>query len=848
MSSKTRRWLTILLIPILILCFGATAIGLTLPRRSFPIIKGEIRLADLNAPVDIYRDAYGIPHIYAETSHDLFFAQGFLHAQDRFWQMDFWRHIGSGNLSGMFGTSELENDRFLRTLGWARIANQEFAALSTEDQRLLQAYADGVNAYLQDRNGSQLSLEYAVLGMINPDYQPEPWQPVHSLTWAKVMAWDLGRSRMGSEIQRAILLKDLTPTQLDELIPPYPEDHPLVVPDFEIPDTNTNLNNSDPTEVNLQFLRNLAPVFESLAQQQDRLLDPLGSSGLGLGSNNWVIAGSRTASGMPLLADDMHLGVQMPAIWYEVGLYCVPKGVDCPYQVTGFSFAGVPGVIVGHNDRIAWGMTNLGPDVIDLYIEKINPSNPHQYEYNGEWVDMQVIQETLQASDGDPEILTVRYTRHGPIISDTFGGLEGFTEQAGIELPPNYAIAMRWTALEPNRMVSAILGFNRARNLGEFREAASSFAVPAQNLVYADVDGNIAYQTPGWIPIRAAGHDGKLPVPGWTDAYEWQGYIPFEQLPHTANPPQGYIVTANNAVVGTEYPYPLTFEWDYGFRARRIVEMIEQASNPITVEYVQLIHGDNLNLNAQVLIPPLLQIPLQEERLIEARSFLQNWDYQDQMDLAAPAVYNAFWKHLLARTFRDDLPERYWPDGGSRWFEITRQLIQQPASPWWDDRLTTAIEGRDEIFRQAFSAAVTELEKLLGKDKSRWTWGDLHSVTFRNLSLGESGIAPIEALFNRGPFRTSGGSSLVNATGWNAAQSDLAQSYQLESLPSQRMIVDLSNLDGSLGVITTGQSGHAYHAHYIDMADLWRNIQYHPMLWERTRIESESEGYLRLIP
>ncbi len=254
-------------------------------------------------------------------------------------------------------------------------------------------------------------------------------------------------------------------------------------------------------------------------------------------------------------------------------------------------------------------------------------------------------------------------------------------------------------------------------------------------------------------------------------------------------------------------------------------------------------HGDNMDLNAETLVPVLMQAPLDDEHLVQARRIFEGWDFQEGMDSAPAALFNVFWKNLLALTFQDELPEEYWPDGGGRWFEVMRNLVKEPDSAWWDDQETTSVEGRDQIFAQAFAAAVTELETLQGKNPEKWKWGDLHEVDFRNPSLGKSGVAPIEALFNRGPFRTSGGSEIVNATGWDATQS-----YQVVSLPSERMIVDLGNLNNSLSVITTGQSGHAFHPHYIDMADLWRTIQYHPMLWDRQEVEAAAEGHLQLAP
>jgi len=839
MSVLLRR---ILIGVVVVLALLIVVIAVWLPlsiRSSFPQIDGEVRLSSLDAPVDIYRDAFGIPHIYAQTTHDLFFAQGYVHAQDRFWQMDFWRHVGSARLSEMFGASQVETDTFLRTLGWARVAQQELDALDPDTLVILNDYANGVNAYLDERQGGALSLEYVILKLLNPDYQVKPWQPLHSLTWAKAMAWDLG-GNMDAEIQRAVLLQSLTPEQLDDIFPSYPPDHPVIVAE-----QNTGaarFSGNDPSLASLAV--EAAALLEPLAGRMAALEGILGPLGEGIGSNSWVISGRLSATGTPWLANDPHLGVQMPSIWYEVGLHCVPKGINCPFDVAGFSFAGTPGVVIGHNDRIAWGFTNVGPDVQDLYIERLNPENPNQYEVNGHWVDMEVVRETIHVAGGDPVEVAIRYTRHGPIISETYGELEEFTAQAGIKLPANYAVALRWTALDVSNTFPAIWQINKAQNWDEFRAAASQFDVPSQNLVYADIEGNIGYQTPGKIPIRAQG-DGSLPVPGWTDDYEWQGFIPFEELPSSFNPPQGYLVTANNAVVGPGYPYLITRTWAYGYRAQRIVEMITSAPKPIDSAYIQHMQGDNKDLNAETLVPVLLEVPLNDPHLEEVRGMLATWDFQAHMDSAPAALFEAFWKHLLAETFHDDLPERYWPGGGSRWFEVVRRLVAQPEAGWWDNKKTTAvqIERRDDIFRQAFAGAVRELEEMQGNNPENWAWGELHTVTFRNATLGESGIAPIEALFNRGPYPTSGGESIVNATGWTSTEG-----YFVDWLPSMRMIVDLGNLQNSLAIHTTGQSGHAYHQHYIDMADLWRQISYHPMYWERAAIEAGAEGHLRLAP
>ena len=848
MSPKIRNFLVGLIIFLFILGIGGSLLYKNWVKTntplSFPQVNGEINLKGLDDPVDVYRDEMGIPHIYASSLHDLFMAQGYVQAQDRFWQMDAWRHIGSGTLSEMFGSAQIETDAFLRTLGWKQTAELEYASAEGDAKLMLDAYAEGVNAYLDGRSGTELSLEYGILKLLNADYIPAPWTPINSLTWGKAMAWDL-RGNMGAEIERAILLKTLTAEQVDMLFPPYPVDHPVIVPTIgenaALTDNKVMAVLSTPATTDL--LENVKTNFALLESV-------LGPTGAGIGSNSWAIAGSRTDTGMPLLANDPHLGIQMPSIWHQIDLHCLPVTEDCSFESEGFSFPGVPGVIIGHNAKVAWGFTNVGPDVMDLYIERVNPEDPNQYEVNGEWVDFETRTEIIKVGGGDPEEIIVRLTRHGPVISDTYGPLkdedldkdkEPFKDKAGIDLPENYVVALSWTALEPGSVFEAIWGFDNAQNWEEFREASLGFGVPAQNLLYADVDGNIAYQMPGRVPVRANG-DGRYPAPGWTDEYEWIDYIPFEEQPWLLNPQSGFIATANNQVNPWDYPYLISTDWAYGYRAERIVNMLESGPEKIDIAYIQQMQGDGKNLNAETLVPLLGQIPL-EEHLAERYALLSTWDYQNNMDSAPAALFAVYWKNLLAVTFNDDLPEDYWPEGGSRWFEVMRNITPDENNFFWDDKETEEKEKRDDILALAFELAVKEIEDIQGKDPSAWNWGELHTATFENQTLGQSGIGPIENLFNRGPFPTAGGESIVNATGWTTTDG-----YVVDWLPSMRMIVDLNDLDNSITVHTTGQSGHAGHPHYIDMADMWRNIEYYPMYWDQGSVVSNSEDHLRLVP
>lgn len=794
--------------------------------RSYPQTRGTVKAPGLRGEVQVRRDANGVPHLYADNAHDLFLAQGYVHAQDRFYQMDFWRHITAGRLSEMFGESQLATDRFLRTLGWARIAEQEYATASPEVKAALEAYAAGVNAYIGSRSPADLSLEYSILGLNGlSDYQPEPWTPVNSIAWGKSMAWDLG-GNLDLEIRNAILLQALGEDKLREYEPLYPSDQPIIVPNPALGEIN----------------------WKALGARVAAVNEVLGGPFEGIGSNNWVLAGSRTTTGLPILANDPHLSIQMPAIWYLIGLHCRTLTPECPYDVVGYSLAGDPGVIIGHNRFIAWGMTNLDPDVQDLFIEKIHPAQPNQYEVNGQWVAMEVREETINVLDGEPQTITVRWTRNGPLIDEVYSDAGALFANAltvnGTALGANHGLALRWTALQPGTVFEAVLAINRARNWQEFRDALRLWDVPSQNFVYADVDGNIGYQAPGRIPRRANG-DGSLPVPGWTDEYQWIDTIPFDELPYAFNPPQGYIATANNAVVGPEYKYLLATDWDYGYRAQRIVELIE--SRPAwTPQDMAVIQGDNLNMGAREVLPYLLALSFDEPRLQAALNVLRGWDLQMHMDSQPAAIYASFFRFLLLNTFGDELPEDYRFTGGAQSWMAVRHALANHASTWWDDVTTAPVETREEILRRSFEEGYQDLEQRLGADPDTWTWGRLHTATFRNQTLGSDAVpAPIRLMFNRGPVAASGGSAIVNATNYNINRAD---PYAVTSLPSMRMIVDLSDLDNARMIHTTGQSGHAFHRHYDDFIEPWRHIEYKLMPFSQEAVEQAASDVLVLTP
>ena len=549
-------------------------------RRPLPQTDGEVAVRGLSGDVEVIRDDAGIAHIYADSDADLMRAQGFVHAQERFFEMDVRRHVTAGRLSEIFGEQTLETDKFIRTMGWRRVAEREYALLESGTREALDAYADGVNAYLEDRSVGRIAVEYSILGLTGLRYQPEPWTAVDSLAWLKAMAWDL-RGNMEDEVDRVLLSLDHTDEEIAQLYPDYPyAEHPPIVTGGGVIDGVFDQNasgnytrNPRRTTLSPELVEALKGVRESVESMPELL-----GRGDGIGSNSWVVDGEHSATGAPLLANDPHLGVSQPGIWMQMGLHCRESAPDCTLDVSGFTFSGTPGVIIGHNADIAWGFTNLGPDVTDLYLEKIIGDD--QWLRDGESQPLTMRTETIEVRGQADFELRVRHTEHGPLISDVSQefatvGANSPTDEAGPERGGGYAVALRWTALDPAPTADAILLLNRASDWDEFRTAASRFSVPSQNLVYADREGHIGYQAPGRIPIRKSGNDGRMPAEGWDSANDWTGdYVPFDGLPSVLDPEEGFVVTANQAVTDDDYPYFLTDDWDYGYRSTRIREVL----------------------------------------------------------------------------------------------------------------------------------------------------------------------------------------------------------------------------------------------------------------------------------
>ena len=888
---RVPRVRTAVIVAVSVLVVAALVVGVALVatiRRPLPEHSGEIDVSVLDAEVTVVRGERGIPQIYASTSEDLFKAQGYVHAQDRFFEMDFRRHVTAGRLAELVGDSEtaIKADAVIRTLGWRRVAEAELPLLAPETRAYLQAYADGVNAYLAGRSPSDIAVAYTVLGQQVELEAIEPWEPVDSLAWLKAMAWDL-KANYDDEMGRALTYGavgggEAADALVNQIYPPYPVGRHAPIIGGDAPPAGAALDpalradqadqagetdGSDVTDV-----IDDAGVSPGLVAAQAALdaVPALLGRGDGIGSNSWVVSGEHTASGSPLLANDPHLAPSMPGIWYQVGLHCAEVGEQCPFDVAGFSFSGLPGVVIGHNADIAWGVTNLGADVTDFFLERVADDT---YLRDGQQVPLETRTEVIEVAGSAPREIEVRSTVHGPIVSDVISQAGDLGSVSPV--PPDspiqgsgYEVSLQWTALTPGRTADAIFALNTARGWDDFRAAAALFEVPSQNLVYADVEGNIGYQAPGVIPVRGPGTgrgqtDGTWPRLGWNSAWDWQGVLAFENLPSALNPEEGFIVTANQAVTGPEYPHVLTRDWAYGYRSQRISEqlrMVISEGGGMTAAQMNELQNDTHNAFAPVLVPALIAADLgtntglTEEAAdftTEAVGLLLTWDYDQPPDSSAAAYYNAVWSRLLDLTFGDQLQGPIAPDGGGRWFEVVGSLLEDNDHPLWDDTRTSAIrETRDQIIAQALYQARLELTASLGKDPEAWEWGKLHELRLQASPLGAEGVPePVRALVNPDPVGVGGGTSIVNATAWDAAAAASEEGdFQVTALPSMRMVVDLADLDASTWVDLAGISAHPWASHYGDQTEAWAAGETYPWPFSRDAVAEAERDTLVLRP
>ena len=734
---------------------------------SKPIIKGDLTLEALDEEVKVVRDEDGVPHIQAQSDADLYRAQGFIQAQDRLFQMDLARRQASGRLAEVVGEAAINTDKFFLTFSLRDAAEKSYDGYGDEAKNVLKWYAEGVNEFISfAKEEGKLSYEFKLLG-----YEPEEWTPTDSLTIGKFMAYDLGGNWSSLAI-RHWALNEFGEEKAKELFITYPEDARSII----------EANKSKPVSVAGNFDASVLPNEFN-------------------GSNNWVVSGDKTASGMPLLADDPHLGLSTPSIWYQMHL-------ESPEQnVSGVIFAGIPGIILGHNEEVAWGVTNVGPDVQDLYIETPNPEDRTQFLYEGKWEQAEVRNVPIKVKGQADVPFEVVVTRHGPIISDIL-----FKEEEASAL-----FSMQWTALEPTLELQAIMKMNKSSNWDEFETALEDFHAPAQNFVFADKDGTIAYKANGRIPIRKTG-DGQLPVPGESEAYGWEGYVPYDELPIVVNPKEGFIATANNEIIDDSYKYHITDLWAQSYRYERIAEVLETKTD-LTKEDMMDLQMDQTNLYAREFMAQMLKSVEKldsKDEYKEIVALLNEWNQIDDKEQAAPLVFHKWMKELPQTLFKDQMPEDVYdilPGKGTISDQLLRKGYKNEASIWLDE-----YGGVDKWVYDSFVEAVEEISDEYGANEQKWKWGDYHQLTFDHPLAGAS---PVLAYFlNPKPVPIGGSNITVQAAGFG-------EDGRVDHGASWRFVADLNDLTEAYHIVGPGQSGHVKSEWYQNQVMDWAEGKYH---------------------
>ena len=745
-------------------------------RESLPKLDGEVRLAGLGAPVEVLRDREGVPHVFAASERDGWFAMGYVHAQDRLWQLEFQRRVAQGRLAEFLGERAYDTDRLMRTLGLAAMAERIVARLDADTREQLDAYAAGINAYLA--TDPLLPVEFQVFRM-----RPEPWKAADSMGWLLVMAWDLSgnwRAELGRLRYAAALGRERT----EQFLPPYPGEAPWPLPDF-------------------------APLYAELAPVSNALLALSPGSEQAIGSNNWVVDGRRSETGKPLLANDPHLGLQAPALWYLAHL-ATPNG-----NVVGGTLPGIPFVILGHNDRVAWSMTTTNSDTQDLFVERIAPDDPESYLTPEGRAKFTVREEAIRVG-GEVRHIRVRSTRHGPVISDV-------VKAVGAAAPAGHVMALAWAALaEDNAVLRAGLRVNRARSGAELVEALRDFHAPHHNVVYADVDGHIGFVAPSRVPVRGADNEamGRVPVPGWVARYDWQGFLPYDELPASKDPAAGRIVTANHKITPPGYRPFISVDWFPPYRADRIDALLTAQPRHSLASFARL-QADTRSALAAALLPAALAAQPRTEEGREAQALLRGWAGEMTAGSAAPLVFAAWYRELTRMVYADELGELFADSWELRAPFMIAVLGGDPAyERWCDDVRTPARETCATLSALAFDAAAKDLARRFG-ERSGWRWGAAHPAASDHRPFG---FFPFVARFFNVTPETPGDTYSVNVGHFTIR--DEARPFANRHAASLRAIYDLADLDRSLFMQSTGQSGNVLSPWYANLAQRWATVEY----------------------
>lgn len=830
---KTIRW--IFRIIFLIVFVGLLAVGAAFLwlRTSLPQTNGTVTLKGLSDEVEVLRDKHGIPHIYAKTDADAFFALGVVHAQDRLWQMEVNRRTAAGRLSEVFGSALLDTDKFLRTMGFAKAAESGARSLNERTLAELEAYAQGVNAYMATRSGA-LPPEFLLR---SPEGDLEPWTVLDSLGWLKMMSYDLGGASGDRELDRFAISQIVGHEAMMEFWPPYPGAEPMNVPD--IPE----FYGMEPGLGDLE-----ARVRVELPSEELNRLHPAGVLYEGIGSNNWVLSGEHTKSGNPILANDPHLGLTTPQVWYYAHLVS-DEGLD----VMGATFPGVPYVVLGRTDKVAWGFTNTGPDVMDYYLEKVAPGEPRSYVTPEGTETFKTRIEEIKVKGGEAHRMKVRETRHGPVMSDVLGSVRRY-------LGDDYVLAARWTALdETDTTANAASALVRAKSADDFLAGAVDFVSPQQNMVYADVDGNIGYVAPGRIPVRGEGNltRGFVPGLGWDAAYDWQGYLPFEELPQIHNPPSGIVVTANENVLETnltDYPHFITAEWSDPYRGNRIWDLLGRTEKH-TLETVAAVQTDTKSTFAEEILPRLIDAVDESAVNGEILTELDLWNgFDASLESWEMTLFLTWIREINNRLYRDEWAQlNLGPtDTSSRntWAtkpELLKAMLDGRSTRWCGDAVADpepkGVEACRAIITQAFNDATERLSNRLGKNYENWRWGDVHIATMSHTYESVGGI--VRQFFQNevpapgGPYTVNVGGGSFNADG---------EMMSMGAGASLRHIFDLGDLDSSLFMTSNGQSGNPFSGLHNTFVEPWSRGEYFTFSSQKRDAEIGRTGKLTLKP
>lgn len=803
MASRLKVFLGVLG-TLALLCLALLFFFYYLITKSFPQTSGSLTVSGISSDVQVYRDEYGVPHVFGDSDNDVYFAVGYLHAQDRLWQMELMRRAGQGRLAEVLGEPALKIDRMFRTLGLWRHAQKTLAVVDEKPRASLQAYADGVNEFLQTHKG-KYPIEFDLL-----NFEPEPWTIEHSLLISRLMAWELNYSRWVDVVLNQ-LVERLGVVKASEIFPTWPEGAPMIVP----------------AEIKGKTLSLAANQLLGADQEFRRLL---GTAGLESGSNAWAISGSKSVTGKPILANDPHLMFSAPGRWYEV--HEKGPGLD----VAGATIAGVPFVIIGRNRSIAWGVTNAMLDDEDFYAEEVDSvQHPTYYRFDNTWRALETRVDTILVKDGPPVLLTVYQTHRGPVINRMEPSAQ-FSRQL---------LSMRWVGHEVTNEPFAFYLINRAGTWKEFLDGVRHFAVPAQNFVYADSEGNIGYHLGGRIPIRKT-KTPTLIFPGRTEEYDWKGFVPFEEMPQSFNPPEGFVATANNRIVSESYPHYLSNLWEPAWRIERITEVLKSQPR-FSVEEMERLQQDVLSPHARELVPIILrayQGRQGEPPDVQATlSYFRNWNFEMKANDVATTLFQAYLVRMVKNTFEDEMGPQLlalYDTVATLPLEAVTRLMKKGGSPWFDNIQTPQLETMDDEIRKSLSEALQDLKSRYGGEIKEWRWGAVHQVEFPHVFSSNALLRPILTV---GPYPVGGSHSTVNKGDF-----PLSQPFINHVGPSIRQIFDLSSYSNDRAVMPPGQSGQVFQKHYQDQIMLWNHGGFRKRLTERAEIEQAGYELLLLQP